>query len=117
MDAKNLLHQERKILEFLVAHSNIAKKNGIQEWMAACECETLSYGDMGSFRLIHLATASSQAKFSYTGGEAEFTDTDGVTVLVCLTISEDDYLFEIDFWKANFASLVNYPQPQDVKFG
>ena len=84
--------------------------------MAAYECETLSDGGTGSFRLINLATASSQAKFSYTGAEAEFTDTDGVTVSVCLNVSNDDYPFEIDFWKANFASLMNYPQPQDVKF-
>jgi hypothetical protein len=115
MSTRQLLDEERKVLEFLVTNSNIANKDDIQEWIENCKCEELSDGDMGSIRLIRIGKNNPPSQFSYTGVESEFTDTDGISVIISLNISNDGYPFELDFWKVNFAPLIAYPKPTDLK--
>lgn len=44
----------------------------------------------------------------------EFTDEDGIRVVVTLTIDKEKKLLDMDFWKEDFSALKRYPKPKMV---
>jgi hypothetical protein len=115
MIIRKLSNKEQEVLEFLVAHSEIVNKRGIHEWLANCECRELSDGEMGSIQLINASEDNLKTKFSHAVVECEFTDKDGVKVIISLNISNNGYPYELDFWKVDFEPLIGYPAPGDLK--
>lgn len=45
--------------------------------------------------------------------EETFTDDDGILVLVTLFSNDKRFLYELDFFKADFSNLIQYPQPKN----
>lgn len=64
---------------------------------------------MGSFTLLP----------SHTGGdavaEATYVDDDGVDVMITLYVDEDQQPVEVDFWKVDFAPLINFPSQNQLE--
>ena len=48
-------------------------------------------------------------KFGRVGAELQFSDTDGILVLVSLNLNEMDEPFEVDIWKTDLRPLVSMP--------
>ena len=46
--------------------------------------------------------------------QAEYTDVDGVDVVITLTRDKNNRLLDLDFWKMNFEKLVRYPAPDQL---
>ncbi|MDY7393850.1 hypothetical protein UMM65_01215 [Aureibaculum sp. 2210JD6-5] len=55
-----------------------------------------------------------KAEFGEVLIQAEYEDTDGVTVLITLTEDKGGNLFELDFWKTDFTKLIEYPKPEKI---
>lgn len=45
---------------------------------------------------------------------AEYIDEDQIPVLISVNLDEEGDLFELDFWKVNFAPLKRYPRPEEI---
>lgn len=70
-------------------------------------------GGMGSVRFVGPAPT---ATFGRTIAEREYLDADGVLVTIALNVDVEGNLLELDFWKVDFNSLVEYPRPDQLKF-
>lgn len=46
--------------------------------------------------------------------QVEYADTDGITVIITLTINNKNQLLDLDFWKEDFSKLITYPTPNEV---
>ena len=44
----------------------------------------------------------------------EYFDTDGIRVIISLTQNAQHELLDMDFWKEDFADMVDYPKPAQV---
>ena len=75
--------------------------------------EDMQDGGMGSIRF--LSPDQSKPVFGKTIAEAEYTDDDGVLVMIVINIEEKGGLYEVDFWKVGFAPLKRYPEPTDLR--
>ncbi|HPG32370.1 MAG: hypothetical protein H6541_11425 [Lentimicrobiaceae bacterium] len=47
--------------------------------------------------------------------QAEYTDIDGIEVIITLTKDKNNNLLDLDFWKINFSKLLKYPSPEELK--
>jgi hypothetical protein len=75
--------------------------------------EDMQDGGMGSIRF--LSPDQSKPVFGKTIAEAEYTDDDGVLIVIGINLEEKGGLYEIDFWKVDFAPLKRYPEPSDLR--
>ena len=48
--------------------------------------------------------------------QAQYTDVDGVKVVITLTKDANGQLLDLDFWKEDFSKLLQYPKPEDLQF-
>lgn len=46
--------------------------------------------------------------------QVEYTDEDGVRVVITLTQNSRGEILDMDFWKENFSKLLKYPTPDKV---
>jgi hypothetical protein len=46
--------------------------------------------------------------------QAEYTDSDGIAVIITLTRDKNNRLLDLDFWKMNFSKLIRYPVPEKL---
>ena len=44
--------------------------------------------------------------------EAKYFDSDGVLVSIALNVDQCGEIYEMDFWKVDFSSLLKYPSPE-----
>jgi len=68
-------------------------------------------GGMGSIRFI---AAPPQVMGKHLV-ETEYMDSDGVLVSIALNVDSQGRLYELDFWKVDFAPLNQYPRPENLK--
>lgn len=47
--------------------------------------------------------------------QAEYTDSDGIEVIITLTRDESGKLLDLDFWKMDFSKLLRYPSPDNLR--
>jgi len=66
-------------------------------------------GGMGSIRFAQPGVKDQPRRMGARIAELEYSDEDGVTVLVSLNVDQDGELFELDVWKTNFGRLISYP--------
>ena len=71
----------------------------------------MSDGDMGSIRF----NSSPPRAMGKQIVETEYADSDGVLVSIALNIDTQGRLYELDFWKVDFAPLKQYPKPEDLR--
>ena len=101
-----LLQKELALVLALIPEGSISQWH-VPEGARVLDMED---GGMGSIRFVkesHHRRAGSIAK-------AKYVDEDGVLVSIELNISEDNELFEVDFWKVDFSPLRRYPRPEDL---
>ena len=72
----------------------------------------MSDGGMGSFTIFKTEIETREnRKFGRQISEYEFIDDDNIPVLVSLNVDEDDNLFEVDIWKADYNPVINLRLP------
>ena len=101
-DAERLIIQH--LLEFIKA-----KPNQFEISNTAFEYEG---GKMGSINLVN----ENQGEYKGDIAIAQYIDSDGVIVMITLTIDSNNNLLDLDFWKTNFEKLEKYPSPSDLIF-
>jgi hypothetical protein len=67
-------------------------------------------GGMGSIRFAGRPGRKMRREMA----EAQYTDVDGIDVLITVNLDEDDHLFELDIWKVDFSPLRRYPKSSDL---
>jgi hypothetical protein len=67
-------------------------------------------GGMGGVRFVNMDSRH----FGREITRAKYQDSDGIIVGIALSTDDQGDLFELDFWKVNFAPLKRYPAPQDI---
>ena len=75
----------------------------------------MSDGGMGSLSLVPKGVESTSRSFGQQLVLGEFTDSDGVPVSVALNVDGGGKLYELDVWKVNFAPLLKWPDPTDIR--
>lgn len=71
--------------------------------------ESMDDGGMGS-----LVFEPEGRKLGGTLCECQFTDADGVLVLVALNVDREGIPLEIDIWKVDFQPLVRWPESREL---
>jgi hypothetical protein len=69
-------------------------------------------GDMGSVEFFCLEGA--QRQWGGSIASAEYTDADGITVLIHLDVDQNKQLFELDFWKTDFSPFAPVPRGRNA---
>src|SRR5262249_62388455 len=77
--------------------------------------EQMKDGGMGSISLVPKGLEGASRSFGRQLVLGEFTDSDGVPVSVALNVDSQGRLYELDIWKANFTSVLTWPNPSAVK--
>jgi hypothetical protein len=68
---------------------------------------------MGS---IELGEGSSNARrMSACVAEADYVDSDGVSVSIAINVDQKGHLFELDMWKVDFSPLIQYPNSRTIR--
>jgi hypothetical protein len=75
----------------------------------------MSDGGMGSLLLRPKSSESAVRSFGQQFALGEFDDLDGVLVSIALNLDKSGNLFELDVWKVNFAPLLKWPNPKDIR--
>jgi hypothetical protein len=73
----------------------------------------MSDGGMGSIKFLHADDRVRRLGFEVA--KATYTDDDGIPVSIALNLDQYGDLFELDFWKVDFSSLVRYPRVDELR--
>lgn len=79
---------------------------------AASSFASLDDGGMGSFRVCDPLIKQELQKPS---AEARYTDADGVTVSISLYCDIEGRPASVDFWKHDFAALIEFPTSNQIE--
>lgn len=98
---------EERLLELLVRKSSVEiPKN----WKDGLLVSPMDDGKMGSLRLFMRGKKMKNRVLGKQVSDFQFTDLDGVEVIVSLNIDSNGNLFELDVWKTNFEKILKFPQ-------
>ena len=78
-------------------------------WIEGVKVRPMNDGGMGSLELAPPVASGSQRRFGRKVAEYQFTDADGVEVLVSLNVDTDGRPLELDVWKTDFSPVVRIP--------
>ena len=78
-------------------------------WVEGVKVRTMDDGGMGSLELAPPGGFGFPRRFGRKVAEYQFTDDDGVEVLVSLNLDSDGKPFELDVWKTDFSPLRRIP--------
>jgi hypothetical protein len=78
----------------------------------ACMIEDMQDGGMGSIRFL---SGDEPRRLGDAIAEAEYTDNDGILVIIALNTDRSGKLYEVDFWKVDFSPLLRYPSACDLR--
>lgn len=99
---------EIEIIQFLLKHIQ-ADLNNFPISDTVFEYEG---GKMGSINLVN----PNQGEYKGDIVIAQYIDSDGIIVMITLTIDNNNQLLDLDFWKVNFEKLITYPTPSSLAF-
>ena len=108
--ARPMRPAERELVEMLLAGKNV--KPGIVSKLSSVLVEDMQDGGMGSIRF--LTQGRSTKGFGESIARAEYIDEDGVLVSITINVDQENELYEVDFWKVDFAPLKRYPRVSDL---
>jgi hypothetical protein len=72
--------------------------------------EEMENGGMGSIRFVRSNEPGRPRRMLQRIAEKQFSDVDGLPILVSLNVDEDRQLFELDIWKADFSAVRRFPR-------
>ncbi len=99
---------ELTLIQFLLAHI----KTDEHKFPISDTAFEYEGGKMGSINLVN----KNQGEYKGDIAIAQYIDSDGIIVMITLTIDTNDNLLDLDFWKVNFKKLITYPKPNDLVF-
>jgi hypothetical protein len=73
----------------------------------------LKDGQMGSVEFV--GDSPDVRRMSRCVAEADYVDSDGVSVSIAVNIDQEGNLFEIDMWKVDFNRLIQYPASRTIR--
>jgi len=98
--------QEEQLLEYLVLRSSFPISMDWKNGLTVCPMDD---GGMGSLLLFPNGKFVEDRFFWQQVGELQFTDKDGIEIIVSLNIDKQGNLFELDVWKTNFEKIIRIP--------
>jgi hypothetical protein len=105
---RSLRPEEAALIRALL--SGIYPPQTLESSLRSSRVSDMQDGGMGSIRFL----GSKSKTYGTVLVEAEYVDSDGVPVSITVNADKQGQLFELDFWKVNFARLKRYPNPSDV---
>jgi hypothetical protein len=106
-----LREEEIELIRGLLAKHPSGKSLLLRIEMA--KVRDLADGQMGSIEFDE--NASHARHMSACIAEADYVDSDGVSVSIDLNVDQNGNLFEIDIWKVDFNRLLQYPSPRMIR--
>ena len=105
---RKIREHERVLIEFML------EKIGFTTQDYPINQDVFEYegGKMGS---ISLGIDNNPDDYDGDLIQIEYTDTDGISVVITLTKNNKNQLLDLDFWKEDFSKLITYPAPNHVK--
>ncbi len=104
---RKIRDEEIELIKFLLVKSNLEPNQFIISDMV----DEYEGGKMGSVGLGKVG-----AVYERDIIQAEYSDIDGIEVIISLTKDTENQLLDLDFWKTDFSKLLKYPAPTDLKF-
>lgn len=80
----------------------------LKSLISSADVYDMNDGGMGSLKFI--IEDEDGRQFGETICEAEFIDTDGITVSIVLNVDQQNRLYELDVWKVNFSQVLTFPE-------
>ncbi len=102
-EIRKIRNEERGLILFLLHQRGFIEN----EYPIAEEVSEYEGGIMGSINFA----GSDPDQYDSDLIQAEYTDSDGVEVLISLTKDKNNHLLDLDFWKSDFSKLLRYPTP------
>jgi hypothetical protein len=109
LEPRKLRDEEKLLLIALL--SNRADFPIFESNIASGRVVDMADGGMGSIRFI----VSNDSALGMTLAQAQYFDVDGVPVSIVVNADANGGLYELDFWKADFSSLKEYPRPESLE--
>lgn len=81
------------------------------EELSSCRVFDMADGGMGSVRF----NAPVGRTFGEAVVKADYLDEDGVQVSIAVNLDDRGDLYEVDFWRADFLPLKQYPGPEQLR--
>lgn len=103
---RKIRNEERNLILFLLSQCGLIEN----EYLIANEVSEYEGGIMGSINLA----GSDPDLYDSDLIQVEYTDSDGVEVIITLTKDKNNCLLDLDFWKMNFSKLISYPTPDNI---
>lgn len=90
----------------------LIKKSSIafsENWCDDMLVRAMDDGEMGSLHLFPDAKIIENRKLGRRVSDFQYTDQNGVEVVVSLNVDDKGRLFELDIWKTDFNKLIELP--------
>ena len=104
---RKIRENERVLIEFMLGKIGFTT----QDYPIIVDVFEYEGGKMGS---ISLGIDNNPDDYDSDLIQVEYTDTDGVMVVITLTKNNKNQLLDLDFWKEDFSKLITYPTPNEV---
>ncbi len=98
---------EEKLLELLI--KNVLVHFPIN-WKEDLLVQPMEDDEMDGLILIPKNQINKDRSFGKQVSEFQFTDEDGIKVIVSLNIDDGGNLFELDVWKTDFSRVIRWPE-------
>jgi hypothetical protein len=72
-------------------------------------------GGMGSLLLFPPGPLNDHRKMGSQIVTGEFSDSDGMPVLIAINLDQEERLYELDSWKVDFSPLLRWPDPANIR--
>ncbi len=104
---RKIRENERALIEFMLGKLGFST----QDYPISQDVFEYEGGKMGS---ISLGIDNNPDDYDGDLIQVEYTDTDGIIVVITLTKNNKNQLLDLDFWKEDFSKLIIYPTIEKV---
>jgi len=98
--------QEEQLIELLIQKASLVIP---ADWKDMLTVRPMDDGGMGSLCLFPQGTIVESRVMGEQVSEYQYTDIDGVEVIVSLNVDSQGRLFELDIWKTDFGEVKSLP--------
>lgn len=105
--SRQLFPQEERLLNLLVQKSLV---HFPANWKENLLVIPMNDGGMGSLYLLRNGVTKENRSFGKCVSHYQYTDKDGIEVIVSLNLDDSGQLFELDIWKTDFSQLISFPE-------
>lgn len=99
--------KELNVIEYLIKKAHLSLPDN---WRDQLRVEEMEDGNMGSLKLFPNESIIGDRMVGNCVSEFQFTDKDGVEVIVSLFLDASGQLYELDVWKTDYNPLIEFPE-------